>query len=181
MRIHRLGFNLYLVAALTFSLGLGCSSTGKKRRMAALTVHMEADSGQTRNSKPVPIYRGKPIMVNVEHSPFLKEGLVDKAEVIEVVGGFALQITFVRRGAWLLEQYTTANRGRRMAIQADFADPADPNHKKRVTRWIAAPLITHRIGDGVLTFTPDATREEADEIVLGLNNLSKKMDDSFKW
>jgi hypothetical protein len=41
-------------------------------------------------------------------------------------------------------------------------------------RWLAAPVISHRIGDGVLVFTPDATREEAEEIALGLNNVAKK-------
>ena len=42
-------------------------------------------------------------------------------------------------------------------------------------RWLAAPVISHRISDGVLVFTPDATREEAEEIALGLNNVSKKV------
>ena len=38
-------------------------------------------------------------------------------------------------------------------------------------RWIAALLITRRIADGLLTFTPDASREEADAMVLGWNNV----------
>ena len=40
-------------------------------------------------------------------------------------------------------------------------------------RWLAAPLITHRIGDGVLAFTPDMSRAEADQFVLGLNNVAQ--------
>lgn len=181
MRIHRLGFNLYFLFVLALVLTQGCSSTSQKRRLTTFTLHLEADSGQKQKATPVPVYRGKPLLVNAVDSPFLSEGNVSRAEVIDVVGGFALKVTFERRGAWLLETYTAANRGRRMAIQAGFADPADPKHKKRVTRWIAAPLITHKISDGVLTFTPDCSLEEAKEIALGLNNLAKKLDDSFKW
>lgn len=154
---------------------------GEKKRLATFTVHMEANPGRADSSKPVPINRRMPVMVNAEQAPFLSEGTVSKAEVLDVLGGFALQVTFERRGAWLLEQYTSANKGRRLAVQADFADPADPKHKKRVTRWIAAPLITERISNGVLLFTPDCTREEAEEIARGLNNLAKKLDDSLKW
>ena len=48
-------------------------------------------------------------------------------------------------------------------------------------RWLAAPVIPSRIGNGVLTFTPDASREEADQIVLGLNNVAKKVQDKSSW
>jgi len=41
-------------------------------------------------------------------------------------------------------------------------------------RWLAVPSITQRINDGVLTFTPDCSREEADELVAGLNVVAKK-------
>ena len=42
-------------------------------------------------------------------------------------------------------------------------------------RWLAAPRISQRIKDGVLVFTPDATREEAERIVRGLNNVAIKL------
>jgi hypothetical protein len=35
-------------------------------------------------------------------------------------------------------------------------------------------MTNKRISDGVLVFTPDASREEADRIVLGLNNVAKE-------
>ena len=38
-----------------------------------------------------------------------------------------------------------------------------------------APAVSKRISDGLFVFTPDASREEADEIVMGLNNVAKKM------
>ena len=41
-------------------------------------------------------------------------------------------------------------------------------------RWLAAPVFTKRITDGVLVFTPDCTREEADRIVKGLKLAIKR-------
>ncbi len=37
------------------------------------------------------------------------------------------------------------------------------------------PRINRRISNGELVFTPDATREEAERIVKGVNNVSKKI------
>ena len=47
-------------------------------------------------------------------------------------------------------------------------------------RWLGAPRVTHRIKDGVLIFTPDTDREEAEQIVLGLNNLAEKNGEKLK-
>ena len=43
------------------------------------------------------------------------------------------------------------------------------------TRWLAAPLITKRISDGVFIFTPDASKEETERIVNGLKNVIKQL------
>ena len=42
-------------------------------------------------------------------------------------------------------------------------------------RWLAAPMINKRISDGNYVFTPDATREEAERIVRGVNNVIKSI------
>ena len=47
-------------------------------------------------------------------------------------------------------------------------------------RWLAAPVISRRNSNGLLVFTPDADREEAAEIELGLNNLARKTQPSLK-
>ncbi len=177
MRIQSSRFNLYLWVLLVAFVCAGCSSTSLKRRMTALDLHLELSRGDAGRGKSVPVYRSKPVMISISPEAFLSEGSVSKAKVIEAVGGFEIQIEFERRGSWILEQYTSGNRGRRIVIRADFPDPAEP--KKRIERWIAAPMITGRIGTGMLTFTPDCSREEADEIVRGLNNLAKKLDDSW--
>jgi hypothetical protein len=60
-----------------------------------------------------------------------------------------------------------------MAIFCRFVTP--PDHKLNAGRWLAAPLITQRIGDNTLTFTPDATRDESEAIATGLSNIGKKL------
>ena len=41
-------------------------------------------------------------------------------------------------------------------------------------RWLAAPLIRQRISDGTLSFSPDASREEMERLVFGLNEALRK-------
>jgi preprotein translocase subunit SecD len=85
-----------------------------------------------------------------------------------VVGGFALRIQFDHAGTALLEQYSASNRGKKIAVFCQFGE------KLKDVRWLAAPVISRRISDGIFVFTPDATREEAEEIAVGLNNVFKK-------
>jgi|APCry1669188910_1035180.scaffolds.fasta_scaffold129955_1 preprotein translocase subunit SecD len=165
-------FNIYLLAALAAAAACGCQSTGEtnpKKMLSTLRLHLEATRDGPKASERVPIYRDKPVWLYVEKSPFLTEGVVAEASVIEVMGGFALSIRFDRSGAGVLEQFSVVNRGRKIAIFSQFGD------KMKDYRWLAAPVISHRISDGVLVFTPDATREEAEEIARGLNNVARKI------
>ena len=167
IRWHR--FNIYLLIAL--AVACGCQSSGEKnpkKLLSTLRLHLEATRNGTKESEPVPIYREKPLWVNAQKKPFLSEEFVASAKVVDEVGGFALRIQFDHQGATMLEQVTTENRGRKIAIFSQFAE------KLVDYRWLAAPIISHSITDGVLVFTPDTTREEAEEIALGLNNVSKK-------
>src|SRR6185503_19419730 len=152
-------FNAYLVVAL-LSIGCaGCRSL-KKKEASTFRVHVEVAQDGTDMNAPVPVYRQNPIYVNVENAPFLTEAHISKASVVDALGSFQIMIQFDRRGTWLLEQYSTAHRGRRVAIFSQFGQ----------VRWLAAPVMNKRITDGLLVFTPDATREESERIVLGLNN-----------
>ena len=103
------------------------------------------------------------MLVTIAKEPILTEANIIAARVIESEGGYALEIKFDESGTWCLEQFTAANPGKHLVIFGQWgATMADG-------RWLGAPLITHRIGNGVLSFTPDASREEADQLVLGLN------------
>ena len=171
MSTGSLRINTYLVMALTCLLVWGCQSpeTKRKKQLASFRVHMEVNPNAGVQSKSVPIYRENPVPINVDKAYFLSEGDVSETKVMDTVGGIELSVQLTRQGRWLLEQYSSANIGKHMAIFAQFGE------KLRKNRWLAAPKITHRITDGLLIFTPDATREEADEIALGLNNVAKQV------
>ena len=173
MMIRWKRFNLYLnlIVLLLVALIVGCADKGSKRKvqLTKLDIHIEMPREATNLTEPVPIYREKPVMVNVEKEPFLREVFITSARVVDMPGGFGIQVQFNRQGTWLLEQYSTQNHGKRLAIHAEFGPDLKEN------RWLAAPRLTKGITDGILTFTPDATREEADDIVLGLSNVSREV------
>ncbi len=171
MMIHARRFNLYLIGALSFLMACGCSSPKQKEKQtpAKMDLHLEVSRDSTNLSEPVPIFREKPVMVNVEKESVISELNVKEVKVVDVVGGFALQIKFDRQGTWLLEEITTQNHGKRLAVHCDFG----PEMKE--SRWLGAPMISKGISDGNLLFTPDATREECETIALELNNVAREV------
>ena len=170
MKICGCRFNIYLAVALTAAAICGCKTASEKKAnkmLSTLRFHLEASRDVTGAGKAVPIYRHHPFMVNIEREPCLNESNVTEAKVVDVMGGFALRVQFDHKGATLLEQVSIANRGKKVAIFSQFGEDM------MTYRWLAAPVISQRISDGVFMFTPDATREEAEEIALGLNNTAK--------
>ena len=160
-------FNIYLLAAFaTLAFTSGCQTTDdKKKVVATLELHLEANGDSSTDNANVPILRDPPVYVNVENDPFLDGNDVDKAEVVNTPAGFAIRIKFNWRGTQILAGETTAHKGKRIGILCGF----------KQARWLAAPLPHKPILDGVLEFTPDATREEADLIVKGLNNVTAEL------
>src|ERR1035437_5714167 len=135
MNIRWCRFNIYLALALALAAVCGCKTSGDtnpKKLLTTFRLHLEASRDGTKANEPVPIYREKPVMVNVEKMPFLTEVNVAEARVIDVVGGFALRIRFDHPGTALFEEYTIANRGRRIAVFTQFGD------KIKDSRWLAA-------------------------------------------
>jgi preprotein translocase subunit SecD len=170
MVIRAVRFNSYLLLLAILVLAVGCQTaeSNRKKQLAVLRVHAEAVRDGTSFNELATIGRTSPMVVSVHRSPFLTEDNVSSAKIVEIVGGFALQIQFDRRGTWLLEQYTASNPQKRLAVFIQFGE------KLERARWLAAPMIYQRIPNGVLMFTPDADREEADQIALGLNNHAAK-------
>lgn len=167
--------NIYLTLILAVVL-TACASTGKDKKQKVvldkkgkeksfLRLHIQEDPDATERTAIVSIYRANPVQISVHKEPFLDQGNLVKASVVDDVGGFAIKLEFNRQGRWLLENQTSAYKGRQIVIAALFGDTPDK------LRWLAAPYITQPIGSGVLRFTPDASREEAERIVLGLNNV----------
>jgi preprotein translocase subunit SecD len=165
-----LRFNFYLLALVAAAFGAGCASGGfHKKQISTLELYLECLPDGTDRSKPVPIFREHPVMVNVESDPFLTAANLSEAQVVTSGDTFQLRLQFNQRGTWLLEQYSARYPQKRFAIFSQWGE------KLKEGRWLAAPKIPHRISDGVLVFTPDATREEAEQIALGLNNLEHEL------
>ncbi len=163
MKIRFLSFNIYLLLLAFFSR---CQTDPHKKEFSTLRFHIETNSGGLDKSNAVPIYRAEPVSVNVVRIPFLDEGNISRAAIVESMGGFSIQIQFDRHGTFVLETVTAANKGRRVALYSQFGQKG---------RWLAAPIISQPITEGVFIFTPDASREEAERIVHGLNQIAKKL------
>jgi preprotein translocase subunit SecD len=176
-------FNIYLILVPLFAMALGCKSTEDNDRnvLSSLRLHIEAKADQFDRTETVEVDRDSPIKFTVEKVPFLSEKSVKEAKVIDVTGGFELQIEFDHEGGWLLEQYTSANRTKHIVIFSQFANRGE--EKINNGRWLAAPQIQKHISDGVFIFTPDATREESERIALGLNHVAKRLatGKEIKW
>ncbi|MEO7299814.1 MAG: hypothetical protein ABI042_14700 [Verrucomicrobiota bacterium] len=172
MKSRFTAFNIYLLAAIFLC---SCKSpeerreaaTARKEKKEASTIrfHLEARGDTTERSETVPILRASPVPVKIVKEPFLDERDVLKASIVETVGGFSILIQLDKHGTFVLDAISTSNKGKRIAIMTEAGD----------RRWLGAPVIPQRITDGVLTFTPDATREETIRIVRGLNNISTKI------
>ena len=149
----------------------GCKSTGDKQT-TAIRLYLEADVSNAGHSKTISILREHPTPMQIQDLLFLDERYIEKAAVVDWKGSFFIQLKFDWHGTLMLDNVTGGNPGRRIAIEVGF-DKQD--------RWLAAPAIQRRISDGTLTFTPDASREEAERIVRGLNNLGKKLEKYKKF
>ena len=170
MKVRARQFNLYLavIAALVFICGCQTGKDDKEKQTAALRIHIETNPGSSDTSQTISVLRSDPVAVTIANDPVLTEVNVITAKVINAPGGFAIEIRFDETATWTLEQYSADNPGKHFAIFGQWSEKITDG------RWLAAPLITHRIGNGVLAFTPDCSREEADKLVLGLNNVAKK-------
>lgn len=169
MVIHPPRFNIYLLLIAALWSGTGCQSakTKEEKQTATLRVHQETNPQPQDRSERILVLRHAPMYIEIERSPFLSEVHVASASVLESQDGFHLMIQFNQQGQWLLEQYSSANTKRRFAIRSQFRVSTNV-----FDRWLAAPVIGRRITAGVLTFTPDADRTEADAIARGLNNVA---------
>jgi preprotein translocase subunit SecD len=163
-------FNIYFVL-VALTLSVGCR-TAEERQQAKIVstfrLHLETNQSGTESGAVVEIAGAK---LYVNNTPFLDETSVTNAAVVDTRdGGFAIQVQYDRHGALVLDTVTTSNRGLHLAIFSQFGPG-----KLEQTRWLAAPYIGAPNTGGVLIFTPNATRAEADEVVLGLRNVAKEI------
>lgn len=168
-------FNFYLLVASALLLAACKSDEARKEKKESkeasyLELHLEVNRDGSSDNQEVTIGRSSPYTINVDKTPFVDSGDLDEAVVVDDLGGFVITLKFNWRGTQLLDGATAANHNKRIAVFARF--PKE--------RWLASPIIHKRIGNGVFTFTPDCTREEAVRLVRGLNNVAKKIKKSDK-
>lgn len=173
-------FNIYLCVLLLAVIVVGCKSAEKKEKklhkeLTILRVHVEAKKDPAGRTAEVQFPRDHPMQITIDRTPALSEANIKDARIVDVMGGFAIWLQFDRRGSWMLEQFTSGKKGKRLVVFATFVPPMEKKAKE--ARWLAAPQITTRITDGVISFTPDCTLEEAEYIVQGLKNAAKKYQD----
>jgi hypothetical protein len=175
MMIRLWRFNLYLIGIALVATAAGCKTPEReaKKQISTLRIHLQTNLASTNRTESISVFREQPARFQIERMPILTEGDVQEASIIDVIGGFAVKIKFDQRGSWLLEQATGQNPGKHLAIFSQFGEA--PDYKLNTGRWLAAPKLERRIADGTLVFTPDATQQESDAIVKGLNNVAKKV------
>jgi hypothetical protein len=175
MVIRAWRFNLYLAGMLLVAVLAGCKSPERqeKKRVSTLRIHLQTNLTSTNRTETISVFREQPMRFQIERVPIVSEGDLLEASTIDVIGGFAIRLKFDQRGSRLLEEATGKNPGKHLVIFSQFAEA--PDYHLNTGRWLAAPRIEHRISDGLLQFTPDATREESDAIVKGLNNVATKI------
>ncbi len=181
-------FNTFFCGLLVLLLAAGCRThkaddadkdkkDKKDKEATVLELHMEMDPDSTASIIPVTVGKeAAKFRMNVESTPFLDNGDLDWSDVVvDSDGLFAIRLKFNRRGTELLDTFTSMYPGKRVAVFCRFG--AGEEHH----RYIAAPNILRPISNGVFTFTPSTTREEADRIVRGLNAVAEqiKKDDTF--
>ena len=153
------------------ALACSCQTPEKKKKesVAALRVHLQANPNEAGATDNISVGQHDPVSVTVSHDPVLSEANILAARIIDTPGGFAVEVKFDESATLMLEQYSAANPGRHFVIFGQWGD------KLGNGRWLAAPLITHRISNGELAFTADMSRTEADQLILGLNNVAAKV------
>ena len=171
MKCEASRFKHYLMAfVLAAGVGLGCQSSGKKKpgeNYSLIMLYLEQNNDGTKYSRQMAVYRADPFIFYVNSKPFLTTADLEKATIMEATGGFALQFQFNRHGTAVLESFTASNKGKRIAIFCQFTEP----------RVLAAPMITQRNATGIIRFTPDCSRAEAERIIKGLSTAIKEIKD----
>ncbi len=185
MRIQPGCINLFFGLFLWLCLGAGCatgddssSSSKDSKEQKDEKPEKQATTIEFRSETPsigmgtgrIKVFRAHPVTLNVEKNAFVDGGFVEQARLIDGLAGPMIYIKFTTQGALRLQMATVTRPGRRIAIYARWTEG----------RWLGAPLITKPLEDGEILFTPDATRDEAERIVRGLNNVAIKLENQKK-
>ncbi len=180
MRVRPGAFNLFFGLMAWVGLLAGCATGSDEKtpegdqkpekQASTLRLHMETETTGMGTGK-IKIKRSPPsVTLNVEKNAFADEGYLEEARVLDGMAGPILYLKFNTQGALRLQMWTVSKPGRRIAVWTKWTEG----------RWLGAPMINAPIEDGLLVFSPDATREELERIARGLNNVAIKLGNQKK-
>ena len=168
MKIWQRNINAFFCGVLAACFLTGCKTTEEKKaekEETIIKIYLEASSAINGDQSDVPVYRSHPMNIHIATVEVLNNMDITGASVVEVQDGFGLRFTFDPHGARVLENLSANNQGKHLVIYAAWPE----------VRWLGAPVIKRRLGKGEMVFTPDATREECERIVRGINNVAKRV------
>jgi hypothetical protein len=172
MMIRTNRFNIYLLLLLAFGLACGCSTPEEKEAKNALStlrIFLEVNPdypGLSENAD----FQG--VQMNIQKEPILNETDIREVTLIQANDDYCLTLRLEDRGTLLFEQYTAGNPKKHLVVFSQWVEAGQK--KVNAGQFLAAPKITGRIVNGMFTFTPACTHDEAERIVKGLNNAIKK-------
>lgn len=182
LRSRRAAINTFFPCLLAAGLAVGCATTPEakqekeeKEEVAAIRLHLEAKDDAPK-SRVVSVLRSNPVTLSVDTEPFLDERDVVRARLVDALGGTAIAIDCTFHGRLALEMTSVSRIGRRMAVVSTWTTGKDLTE----TRWLAAPIFREPLRDGAFSFIADCSREEAEHIVRGLNNVAIKLENQPK-
>ncbi len=126
-RFHK--FNIYL-ALSAFFLAAGCGTYRQEKKFAkgeqsTIRLYLEGNRGDVAGTGTVMVGRDR-FPVTVDREPFLKEDDLRKVVMLNEPGpngGYSIELQFNEHGALILDMLTTANKGRKIVVFAQFPKP----------------------------------------------------------
>ncbi len=167
---------LLLSLLSTLILAIGCNyanySVETKRNKAQFAFFIEGFPRQGEETKLLKFHQAKPKFIHIDPNPVLKgdSGMLTSSKVIDTEDGLhAIQLDFTTLGQSVMEHITTNYRARRLYVVVAQSDVQSKTNKI-IMRCIGAKYIQQTVSAPYMVFTPDASREESENIV----NLANK-------
>ena len=142
-----------------------------------LRLYLEAN--EDSNSAKAQVIRRLPQTYPVQQAPFIDERDIVRALVVEAPdGGFMIQVELTQpHGRQALEMGTVSSLGRHLLIFGQWTTETDTKPEER---WLAAPVVRNVLRTGMIVFSADMDREEADRFVEGINRVAVKLKNQKK-
>lgn len=165
---------------LLLAAGCATSPTEKQAKQEAKDMSVVRLFTEVRDESmagsEVSLPRSSPVTIKIDREPFADERDVVRADVISTVGGFSIRLELTTHGRMALEQASVSHAGLRLVAFGQWTVGKEDS----VQRWLAAPVMKAALRAGVVVFTPDLSREEADRFVRSLNNVAIKLENQAK-